>query len=225
MRYLFTASLVLVAQSAGAAIDYTCMDRCSRQGYQYQYCQEVCSYNMAPPPPPPPPPIYSRGPSQTNAAIARGFPGVDLSGTLSAIAAMRAREQEIQLQREQAEAQRRYLEEQTRAQQLANERQAAESNGSGAGPQTTEHDRAAFIRWVNAAATRKHLFADFEQVVFAEDLVISDSMVELMAESPFAADIAYFLGKNKSESARIAELPILDQAVAIKQIEKRVQSK
>ena len=50
-------------------------------------------------------------------------------------------------------------------------------------------------------------------------------MIELLAESEYAADMTYYLGTNKAEAARIARLPFLDQAVAIKEIEKQVKAK
>ena len=224
MRYLIVVSMVLFTQSAMADVDYTCLNRCTSQNYQYQYCQEVCSYNTAPSRPTPPP-VYYPGPSQTNAAIARGVPGIDMSGTLGAIAAMKMQQQQIQIQREQMEAQRRYVEEQTRAQKLANERQAAEGRQGGSGPEANERDRTAFVRWAKAVAPRKHLFPDFERVVFAVDVPISVPMLELLAESEYAADVTYYLGTNKAEAVRIAGLPFLDQAVAINEIEKRVKAK
>ena len=124
MRYSVAVLLALLAQCATADIDYTCLNRCTSQNYQYQYCQEVCSYNTTPRRPAPPP-VYYPGPSQTNAAIARGVPSMDLSGTLSAIAAMKMQQQQIEMQRERMEAERRFIEAQTRSQELANERQAA----------------------------------------------------------------------------------------------------
>lgn len=224
MRYLLAVLSALLAHSALADIDYTCLNRCTSQNYQYQYCQEVCSYNTAPTRPAPPP-IYYPGPSQTNAAIARGVPGIDLSGTLGAIAAMKMQQQQIEIQRERMEAERRFIEAQTRAQELANERQNAPPQQAGGGPEVGERDRAAFIKWANAVAPRKHLFPDFERVVFAEDVDISVPMIELLAESEYAADMTYYLGTSKAEAARIARLPFLDQAVAIKEVEKQVKAK
>jgi hypothetical protein len=224
MRYLLAVLSALLAHSALAAIDYTCLDRCTRQNYQYQYCQEVCSYNTTPTPPAPPP-VYYPGPSRTNAAIARGVPGINLGGTLGAIAAMKMQQQQIDLQREQMAAQQRYAADQARAQQFADQRQAAEAVQAGSGPEANGRDRAAFVKWANAVAARKHLFPDFERVVFQEDVEISVPMVELLAESDYAADVTYHLGTNKAEAARIARLPFLDQAVAIKEIEKQVRAK
>ena len=31
-----------------AAVDYTCMNNCSRKGYMYSYCKSQCSYDSYP---------------------------------------------------------------------------------------------------------------------------------------------------------------------------------
>ena len=51
---------------------------------------------------------------------------------------------------------------------------------------------------------RRYRWEDFDDVVFAPDLQISRDMVGLMTESRYAADIAYFLGKNPQITAEIA---------------------
>jgi len=51
MKKLFIALLSLISLSASAEnfvvaqVDYTCINNCSSKGYQYGYCQSICSYN------------------------------------------------------------------------------------------------------------------------------------------------------------------------------------
>ncbi len=65
---------------------------------------------------------------------------------------------------------------------------------------------------------------DFFEVVLAPDLAITMPMIELISSSPNAADIAYYLGKNKATAAEIARLPFLRQAEEIRKIEQTVQA-
>ena len=59
-------------------------------------------------------------------------------------------------------------------------------------------------------------------MVFDEELQISLDMVALMAESRYAADIAYYLGKHPEESARISQMPLPEAGKAIFDIEELV---
>lgn len=68
------------------------------------------------------------------------------------------------------------------------------------------------------AATRH---ADYEAVAHNPDLVVSDHMSLAIQLSEKGPDIAYFLGKNPAESARIARLHPVAQAAAIGRIEAR----
>jgi hypothetical protein len=45
-----------------------------------------------------------------------------------------------------------------------------------------------------------------------------------MANSPYAADIAYYLAKRRDEIERIGKMGFFDTAAAIKEIESRVSS-
>jgi len=126
-----------------------------------------------------------------------------------------------QAQAEQAAAQRRLVEEQIRAMQLENQKRE-EAAKQAQRPQTVTDSPPHLIAWFKAAQPRMHLFPDFQQVVFSQDVAISDDMVKIMASSRFAADIAYYLGTNKMESVAIKSMPLLDAARAISDIEKRL---
>lgn len=74
-----------------------------------------------------------------------------------------------------------------------------------------------------AAASRKYLYPDFDSVAYAQDVTITIDMIKLMTGSPFAADIAYYLGKNKVEAAAISKMPMLQASKAIMNIEKAIE--
>lgn len=202
--------LMLVGGVAAAQqVDYTCMNRCTQQGYLYGLCQSRCSYGSAALP------VYAAPPT---------FSTFDLGGAIMQAEAIKQQ----RMQREQADAQRRLIEEQARAQQIENQRrQEAMSQRSSAGQaaQIAPNDMAVYEKWMRAAAPRVSLYPDFWEVIGAPDVACSVQMVELMASSPYAADIAYYLGKNKARSLEIAQMPLLEQAVAIREIEQTVARK
>ena len=72
--------------------------------------------------------------------------------------------------------------------------------------------------------TRK-LHDDFDELITADDLTISDHMVVAMAETDDPGAVAYHLAKNKAEAARIAGLSPTAQALAIGRIEAKLQAK
>lgn len=74
-------------------------------------------------------------------------------------------------------------------------------------------------KFLEAIKPRKHLFADFDQVVLHGKAPATPGMLALMAQSPYAADIAYFLGSHPEQSGAIAHMQPEDARVAMKQIE------
>lgn len=60
---------------------------------------------------------------------------------------------------------------------------------------------------------------DFEETISQKDVSITREMVIAMADTDNAADIAYYLAKNKDEAARIAALPPISQAREIGKLE------
>lgn len=79
--------------------------------------------------------------------------------------------------------------------------------------------------WLVAAQPRMHLYPDFEKVVFAADVPFTDKLIDLMSGSDYAADIAYYLGKNKIEAIAISEMPTLKAAKSISEIESRIKNR
>jgi hypothetical protein len=130
--------------------------------------------------------------------------------------------QNAQAQAEQAAAQRRFIEEQTRALQLENRRREEQALKAQAPKIPIEQPPPYMLQWLKSAHPRMHLFPDFQEVVFSQDLAISDDMIKLMAASPFAADIAYYLGAHKIEAMAIKTMSLADASQAISGIESRL---
>jgi hypothetical protein len=62
-------------------------------------------------------------------------------------------------------------------------------------------------KFMAAIKPRKHLFADFDRVVLHGAAPMTLSLLSLVAESPYAADIAYYLNKHPEQSGAIAKMP------------------
>ena len=120
----------------------------------------------------------------------------------------------MQIQNEQAAIKLRQMEEQRKARQLQNQE-----------VQTAPQKNPAMDEWLKSAGPRMHIYPDFEQVVFAPDVSITDDMIRLMASSPLAADIAYYLGTHKIESLAVSKMSLQDAARSIDRIEKQLNQK
>jgi len=72
---------------------------------------------------------------------------------------------------------------------------------------------------MKAIKPRKDRFADFDKVVIHGKTPVTPSMLGLMADSPYAADIAYFLGKHPEQSVAIARMAPAEASVAVHEIE------
>ena len=117
----------------------------------------------------------------------------------------------------------RALEEQTRALEIDNQRRQEEQRRQAASRNASDEQAAEIAqRFSEAIQYRRYRWDDFDEVVFDEELQISLDMVALMAESRYAADIAYYLGKHPEESARISQMPLPEAGKAIFDIEELV---
>lgn len=132
------------------------------------------------------------------------------------------------MQLRNAEAERRLRMESERQQQALRDEEnrrrqeeAARRNVAASVPPANPPMNPDLATWLKNAEPRMHLYPDFREVVFAENLSITNDMVRLMAGSRFAADIAYYLGKNRAQAVAISQMPLLDAAKAIDQIEAR----
>ncbi len=79
--------------------------------------------------------------------------------------------------------------------------------------------QAQVAKFMEAIKHRKHRFADFDQVVIHSKTPVTPEMLALMAESPYAADIAYYLGKHPEQSGAIAQMPPAEAGSAVRQLE------
>jgi hypothetical protein len=129
--------------------------------------------------------------------------------------------QQMRIMRQQEEALRLANEQ---ARQQMEPAQAAASLPSGPQPAAPPPANAQEIydRWLNAVKYRRYKWPDFDAVVFANDVPITLDMVALMAESKYAADIAYFLGTQKGAAAEISRMPLPEAGRIIFEIEKKL---
>jgi hypothetical protein len=120
----------------------------------------------------------------------------------------------MQIQNERAALQLRQMEEQRKAQQSA-----------AMSPPPPPPPNPAIEEWLKAAGPRMHIYPDFEQVVFAPDVTITNDMIRLMSASPLAADIAYYFGTHKVESLAVSKMSLQDAAKSVERIEKQLKQK
>ena len=88
----------------------------------------------------------------------------------------------------------------------------------------TVWDTAAGKQFMTAIESRKGRWADFDEIVFKSNVTYSEDMLSLMAKSPYAADIAYYLGMHPHESAKYAGMPLEQSGPAIQAIEDQAKS-
>jgi hypothetical protein len=79
--------------------------------------------------------------------------------------------------------------------------------------------QAQVAKFREAIKHRKHRFADFDQVVIHSKTPVTPAMLEMMAQSPYAADIAYYLGKHPEQSGAIAQMQPAEAGLAVRQLE------
>ena len=96
---------------------------------------------------------------------------------------------------------------------LAKEREAKES-------QTRQQQEVAKLHesYTKQTEQARHAYSDFDDVVQDPDLPISQAMAEAIMRSANGADVAYYLGKNPAEAARLANLDPFSAAVEIGRI-------
>lgn len=96
---------------------------------------------------------------------------------------------------------------------LAKEREAKES-------QTRQQQEVAKLHesYTKQTEQARQAYSDFDDVVQDPDLPISQAMAEAIMRSANGADVAYYLGKNPDQAARIASLDPFSAAVEIGRI-------
>jgi hypothetical protein len=84
--------------------------------------------------------------------------------------------------------------------------------------------RAAQDAWAESTADFRQKAPDFDAIVHNPNLTVTPIMADAIRESSRGAEIAYYLGKNPAEAARIASLSPVSQATAIAHLETRAGS-
>lgn len=79
-------------------------------------------------------------------------------------------------------------------------------------------------RFMRAIKTRRHLFADFDQVVIHGTAPMTAALLSLISDSPYAADIAYYLNKHPDQAGSIVTMPTEQARQAVQQIEASVSA-
>jgi hypothetical protein len=79
--------------------------------------------------------------------------------------------------------------------------------------------KAQAAKFMEAIRPRKGMYPDFDKVVLQGNAPVTPTMLGLMSESPYAADIAYYLGQHPEQSAAIAKMSPEQARSAVKQIE------
>ena len=91
--------------------------------------------------------------------------------------------------------------------------------------QAEQRERAAVVaQFQTRAEEARARYEDFDLVVADPSTPISQHMAEAIMQSGVGHDVAYYLGRNKQEAARIAALPPLAQAMEIARLEQRVSA-
>ena len=79
--------------------------------------------------------------------------------------------------------------------------------------------------WADQVTDGRGKYADFDQVIGSvPPNVFDDRMARVIASSDVGADVAYWLGTNKAEAARISQMSDMDMARHIGAIEARVSA-
>jgi hypothetical protein len=77
-------------------------------------------------------------------------------------------------------------------------------------------------KFMKAIQYRRYRWADFDKAVFSTGWPASPDMIALMAESPYAADMAYYLAKHPDEAGLISRMPLPQAGAAMREVEAKV---
>ncbi len=82
-----------------------------------------------------------------------------------------------------------------------------------------EQQRAQIDKFLAVVKPRKWHYLDFDQVVIHGKAPMSPQVLALIAQSYYAADIAYYLGKHPDQALIISRMPAANASQAVKTIE------
>ena len=108
-------------------------------------------------------------------------------------------------------------------------RRGAKSQQSEAGTDGTPARDVAVVqaqvaKFMHAIKRRKNKFADFDQVVIHGKAPMTPEMLGVMAESPYAADVAYHLGTHPEQAGEIAQMQPEDAGAAVRQLAATIET-
>jgi len=107
----------------------------------------------------------------------------------------------------------------------AREAQAADREARAAKEAAFASDISRFNAQLDMVRERNELPADFEQIVYSDDVPIPADAVPIIADSEEGWRVAYYLAKNKGEARRIASLPPVQLGAELARIEARVSAR
>jgi len=87
-----------------------------------------------------------------------------------------------------------------------------------------ERDAAIRAGWQEQVEAAKATYKDFEAVAYNNEVPITAAMGEVIMSSDVGAELAYYLGSNRSESARIAAMSPLAAAKELGRIEANISA-
>lgn len=87
-----------------------------------------------------------------------------------------------------------------------------------------QHDKTQEVFFERAEAVKAR-YADFDAVVGNPTLPINEAMTEFISDSTVGPDLAYFLGKNPSKAAEIAQMSPIKAARELTAIEAQLNAK
>ena len=206
---LFIVATCAVVASAFGGTDSQCMIDCNARNYQYKYCESVCA-------------LPDKGGSTRSQSgfVHRSMYDAASAGRRDA-QEERKRQLENDLLAEELRRARAQSASVTTDQAVAREPAPGAATPSSSVP---KNEQLLLEKFQTAIRYRRYRWKDFDEVVFAQDLKISMDMVGLMAESPNAADIAYYLGTHKEEAASISKMSLPAAAQEIFAIEAKIQT-
>lgn len=74
-------------------------------------------------------------------------------------------------------------------------------------------------QWAEQLVEARMKYADFDAVALAPDVPITEGIADIIRGSDAAADLAYYLGKNRAEAMRIAQMTPMSAARELGRIE------
>lgn len=131
--------------------------------------------------------------------------------------------QELRRQAAAQEAERIRIEQERIQIQMERDKRQAAVKAQQA-PEKQQTDDEIIKRWAAAAQPRIHLYPNFNDIVYARDLPLTVPIINLMSQSFYAADIAFYLGSNKHIATQISNMSIDQAQASIKIIEYLVRN-